>query len=178
MTDSTPTIKGIFVKAHVTAMKEEKGEEGLRLLEEKYGGPLTFQNTDNIPLRDEVKLLECSVELLQPDIPKDKISYEAGRLHFKNFLKTPFARVLFPFFKNQFKLMMLQAHNIAGHVFQGVTFTTEDIGEHEVKVMTTHNDYPIEHFQGFLKEWMEYAGLNGIVTATKRDDTYEYRMKW
>ena len=100
MNEATPTIKGIFVKAHIDSMKQEKGEEGLRLLEEKYGKPLTFDNADNIPLHDEISLLECATEILDPSLPKEKVAYEAGRLHFKNFLTTPFAKILFPFFKN------------------------------------------------------------------------------
>lgn len=178
MSDSTPTIKGIFVRAHVDSIKKEKGNEGLALLEERYGKPLTFNNSDNVPLHDEVTLLECATEILDPSLPKEKVSYEAGRLHFKNFLTTPFARIILPFFKNQFKVMMLQSHNIAGHIFQGVSFTAEDLGEKSVKMIMKNNDYPIEHFQGFLQEWMHYSGLEGTIEAVKKEDSYEYLMKW
>lgn len=178
MNESVPTIKGVFVKAHVSSMKKDKGEEGVRLLEEKFGKPLTFANTDDIPLHDEVKLLECATEILNPDLPKEKTAYEAGRLHFKNFLTTPFGRIILPFFKNQFKLMMLQSHNIAGHVFRGVTFMTEDLGEKSVKIVMKHGDYPIEHFQGLLQEWMNYSELSGKVEANKKDGEYEYILRW
>lgn len=177
-TKSEPTIKGIFVKSHIDSIKKAKGEDGLKLLEEKYGSPLIFKNADSIPVRDEVRLLECATEILSPDLPKEQVSFEAGRLHFKDFLTTPFARILFPFFKNQFKTMMLQSHNIAGHIFEGVTFTAVDLGENSVKVIMKNNDYPLAHFQGLLQEWMNYSELHGNVEAVKRDDAYEYTMKW
>jgi uncharacterized protein (TIGR02265 family) len=178
MSDKTPTIKGIFVKSHIKGLEKEKGEEGVRLLGEKFGKPLDFKNSDSIPIRDEVRLLECAVEILNQDLPKEKIAYEAGRLHFKNFLTTPLAKILFPFFKGQFKLMMMQAQSIAGHVFEGVEFTSSELGEKNVKVSIKNNDYPLEHFQGLLQEWMNYSDLKGTVEAVKVDDAYEYVLRW
>lgn len=179
MSDRPPTIKGVFLKSHIKGIQKEKGDEGVRLLAEKYGKPLDFNNSDNVPIRDEVRLLECAVEILNQDpLPKEKISYEAGRLHFRNFLTTPIARILFPFFKGQFKVMMLQAKSIAGHIFEGVDFVSSELGEKSVKICLKNNDYPIEHFQGLLQEWMHYSGLEGTVEAVKTDDAYEYTMRW
>jgi uncharacterized protein (TIGR02265 family) len=121
MSENTPTIKGIFLKSHINGIRKEKGEEGIRLLEQKYGKPLDFKNTDNVPVREEVHLLECAVEILSDEIlPKEKVSYESGRLHFKNFLTTPIAKIIFPYFKNQFKLMIMNAQNIEVHIFERV----------------------------------------------------------
>lgn len=177
--NETPTIKGVFVKSHIAAVRREKGDEGVEQLEKKYGKPLVFKNSDNVPIRDEVFLIECAVQILsKTPIPKEKVSYEAGRLHFKDFLTTPLAKILFPFFKNQFKLLMMQARSIAGHVFQGVDFSSVDLGEKAVKVVTKNNDYPVEHFQGLFQEWMEYSGLKGTVEQAIVEDSYEYTMKW
>ncbi len=74
--------------------------------------------------------------------------------------------------------MMLQTQNIAGHIFQGVQFQAEDLGEKSVKVSMRNNDYPLSHFQGLLQEWMNYSGLHGTVAAVKTDDAYNYTMKW
>ncbi len=179
MNSNIPTIKGIFVRSHIERIKKEKGEEGVRLLEEKFGKPLVIKNTDNVPIKDEVHLLECAVELLSNEsLSGTKLSYEAGRLHFTNFLTTPLAKILFPFFKSQFKMIMLQTRNIAGHVFEGITFTSVDLGENGVKVILTNNDYPIEHFQGFFQEWLNYSELHGTVEAVKVEDAYEYTIRW
>lgn len=160
-------------------MQKEKGEAGVRLLAEKYGKPLDFKNSDKIPVSEEVRLLECAVEILISEpLAKEKISYEAGRLHFKNFLTTPIARILFPFFKGQFKTMMMEAKNIAGHIFEGVEFTSTELGERSVQIRLKNNDYPVEHFQGLLQEWMNYSGLHGNVEANKIDEVYEYTLKW
>lgn len=176
---STPTIKGIFVKSHINAVQREKGEEGLRLLTQSYGKPLNFNNTDHVPIRDEVKLLECALQILSPvPLAKEKIAYESGRLHFKNFLTTPIAKIFFPYFKGQFKLMMMNARTIAGHIFEGVAFRSIDLGEKSVQLMLKNNDYPIEHFQGLLQEWLTYSGLKGTVTAQEKDDAYIYTLQW
>jgi len=175
----TPTIKGIFVKSHVEAVRREKGDEGLKLLEEKYAKPLNFKNSENVPLRDEVRLIEYALEILSDKpIPKEDFAYEAGKLHFRNFLTTPFAKILFPFFKNRFRLVTMQAHNIAGHVFEGVRFYSVGLADKSVKVVMKNNDYPIDHFRGFLQEWMEYSGLQGTVIAEDKDGAYEYTLEW
>ncbi len=179
MDSQTPTIKGIFVKSHINRIKKEKGDDGLHLLEEKIGHPLDFKNTDNVPLRDEVAILEAAVRILSKEpLPEEKVSLEAGKLHFNNFLTTPLAKILFPFFKDKFKTVMMQTQNIAGHVFEGVNFTSMVLGEKEVRITMRNNDYPIEHFQGFFQEWMKYSGLNGSVDAVKTDGAYEYTMRW
>jgi uncharacterized protein (TIGR02265 family) len=179
MANVTPTIKGIFVKSHINAVKEKKGSEGIKLLEQQYGEPLDFKNTDNVLVSKEVKLIEYITQILaDTPIPDDQLAYEAGKQHFRDFATTPLARIVLPFFKNQFKSVIMQAQSIAGHVFQGVIFSSQDLGEHEVKLTMKNNDYPLDHFKGFFQAWMEYSGLHGTVTATNHDGSYDYVMKW
>ncbi|OGK18391.1 hypothetical protein A3G67_03825 [Candidatus Roizmanbacteria bacterium RIFCSPLOWO2_12_FULL_40_12] len=176
--EKRPTIKGIFVKSHIKAVFQKAGKEGVELLQKKYGKSLQFRNSESVPIREEVKIIELSLDILEPDFTGNK-KFEAGRLHFRNFATTPLANIIFSAFKKNFKLMMMQSPNIAGHVFQGVRFVSEDLGEKAVKVIMENNDYPIEHFGGLFYEWMLFAGYEGTVEQQSiGSDKYAYIMKW
>jgi|SRR3989338_7605559 len=179
---NTPTIKGIFVNSHIKAVSGKLGETGRAKLEKLFGDSIVFRNSDNVPIRDEVKLIECAVTVLSGDrVSKNNLEYEAGRLHFADFTTTPLAKILFSIFRKNFKLMMLQTKNIAGHVFQGIKFSSYDLGGNNVKVMMENNDYPLDHFRGLFQAWMEYAGLKGKVVGKinkSKSSTYEYIMTW
>ena len=175
-----PTIKGIFVNSHINKVRKEKGEEGLKELEKKFGMSLKFGNLEDVPVREEVRLIECALEVLrgQP-ISDTERTFEAGRLHFINFSGTPFGRIIFSQFKNNFKMMMMNAPSIAGHVFKGVRFYSEEVGANSVKVTMENNDYPIDHFRGLFQEWMNFSGLDGTVEANETaPNRYEYLMSW
>ncbi len=175
-----PTIKGMFVKSHVDAVRELKGDDGVRRLEELFGKPVMFTNSQDVYVSDEVKLIECAYDVLDGSAQgAETRSFEAGKLHFRNFTKTPFGKIIFSVFRPNFKQMMLQSSTIAGHVFRGVKFTSEDLGKTSVAVTTDNNDYPIEHFRGLFSEWMQYAGLHGTVTAQEPSPgQYRYEMTW
>jgi uncharacterized protein (TIGR02265 family) len=174
-----PTIKGIFVNSHVKAVEKALGDWGLEQLELKFGQPLNFGMTDNVPIRTEIKLLECAVQLLTSEpIPLDKLALESGRLHFKNFTSTPLGLMVFAIFRNKLKQSLMQANNVAQHVFQGTMFRSYDIGPKSVKVVMENNDYPAAHFQGFFLEWMKFAQLQGKVNVEIIGDTFEYTLEW
>lgn len=179
-TFQTPVIKGIFVKSHIHALKKEKGEAGLAELQKKYNKPLNFKNSDNVPVSEEIKIIEFVYEILNgTSEDKSKRAFEAGRLHFKNFVSTPFAKIIFPLFRKKFKIIMLSSKNIASHVFRGVKFYSEEISEKCVKIKMENATYPIEHFAGLFFEWMKYSGVKGEVEENKLSETtYEYILKW
>lgn len=174
-----PTIKGIFVNSHIKALQTKKGDEAVILLEKQFGKPINFKNSEDVLVSDEVKIIELTLSIMSDTlIPKEKLAFEAGRLHFQNFVTTPLAKIIFSLFKNSFKLMMLNSEKIAGHVFQGVEFKTADLSENSVKVTMKNNDYPLDHFKGLFYEWMSFSGLTGEVAAKKTGDLYEYTMTW
>jgi uncharacterized protein (TIGR02265 family) len=177
---AAPTIKGIFVMSHVRALAKEKGEEALKELERRFGRPINFKNSDNVPIRTEVEIIEHALDIASPhNLSESERHLEGGKLHFKNFSQTPLGRLVLPAFRGQFKLLMMQANNIAGHVFQGVRFFSEDIGEKGVRVTMDNNDYPLEHFQGFFTEWLHYSGLEGEVGAEDMGgNRYIYTVHW
>ena len=175
-----PTIKGIFVKSHIRALRRKKGELAVRELERRFGKPLRFKNSESVAVRDEVRLLELIVDITHRKrlTPRQR-AYQAGRLHFQNFATTPFARIIFSLFKKRFKMLLLQAQNIAGHVFRGVRFTSQSLGPKSISLIMENNDYPIEHFRGLFQSWMTFAGLSGSVSArTIAPKTYQYIFRW
>ncbi len=176
---NTPTIKGIFVNSHIRAVEKVQGAEGLRKLKEQYGGNLDYKNSEDVPVREEVKIIECALDILSPQIPPEERAFEAGKLHFRNFVTTPLAKIVFSMFRQNFKLMMMQSPNIAGHVFRGVHFSAEDLGPQSVRLTMTNNDYPIDHFRGLFAEWMEYSGCKGDISEAEIEpNTYQYTMEW
>src|SRR5262245_22308856 len=97
----TPTIKGIFVRSHLQAVQDKKGSDGLATLAQKFGKPLLFSNLQDVPIKEEEKIIELCLELLEGyPVSESKLHYEAGRLHFRNFTNTPLARILFSVFKS------------------------------------------------------------------------------
>lgn len=180
MADRVPTIKGMFVKSHVAAVRRLKGEEGVRALAAACGLPLDFRNSDDVPVHDEIRIIECALDLLTGgNVPPGERAFEAGRLHFRNFTTTPLARIIFALFRRNFRLMMVQAGHLGGHVFEGIRFSSVEEGPTRVIVRMENADYPIDHFRGLFQEWMLYSGAAGTVEARRIDrGIYEYRMEW
>lgn len=180
MSQKTPTIKGIFVNSHIKIVLQKKGKRGIKRLEALYGRPLQFRNFQNVPVREEVKIIEAALKVLSDHlIPESHLAFEAGRLHFRDFTTTPLAQIIFSVFRKRFKQLMLHSKNIAGHVFQGVRFFSQEMGPKSVKVIMENNDYPIDHFQGLFQEWMDFAGLKGTVVGSQTEpNRYEYTMNW
>jgi uncharacterized protein (TIGR02265 family) len=180
MADMAPTIKGIFVMSHIRALEAAKGKEAVEELKRRYGKPIDFKNSQDVPLREEITIIEHTLDL-SSNTPVDPAqrSREAGKLHFRNFSNTPLGKLVLPIFRSRFKLLMMNADNIAGHVFHGVHFHSEDRAPKEVRIVMNNNDYPLEHFQGFFEQWLEYAGLHGEVKAEDLgENRYEYVIRW
>ena len=175
-----PTIKGIFVNSHIQMVRRELGEAGVRQLEERMGMPLRFRSTEDVPVRDEVRLIEHALDLTSREtFTGNARAFEAGRLHFRNFTTTPWAKVLFTLFPRNFRFMTLHAKTVAERVFSGVRFASEDLGEHTVRVTMENADYPIEHFRGLFQEWMTFFGYQGMVDARRLgSQRFEYTMHW
>lgn len=180
MAKQEPRIKGVFVNSHVKALEAKKGAAGVRELARRYGAPVRFKNSEDVPVREEVKIIELTLDIMsEKPVPPERRAFEAGRLHFRNFSTTPLARIIFSMFKKDFKLLMMQCANIAGHVFKGVDFTSEDLGPTSVRVGMKNNDYPIDHFRGLFQAWMDFSGKTGVVTAQASETgAYAYTMKW
>lgn len=176
----TPTIRGVFVNSHVDAVRRSKGEEGIRALEERYGKPVRFGNTERVPVREEIKIIEIAFQILS-EIPAtaEQLTFEAGRFHFRNFITTPLGKFVFSFFKDSFKSVMLRATAVAEQIFEGVEFSTQDLGPTSVKVTMKNNDYPLGHFKGLFHEWMHQSMGQGRVQASETPDgAFEYVMTW
>lgn len=164
-----PTIKGLFVNSHLKFLKKQKGQEAVLELQRRVGKPLKFGNLQNVPVEDEIKIIDCIVDILQGDMPAQKRAYEAGRLHFRNFLRTSVAKFIYAQSKVSPKLVFLMAGKIAAQIFKGLEFQSEGIGKQTVKITIKQNPYPLEHFQGFFQEWLSALGYLGTVTAEQTE---------
>ncbi len=78
------STRGIFVASHVGAVRNAKGKIGSQELEQQLGKPLNFGGTELVPILDELKIIDLSLDILSDNlIPQSPPEYESGRLHFK-----------------------------------------------------------------------------------------------
>jgi uncharacterized protein (TIGR02265 family) len=175
-----PTIKGIFVNSHIRAVEKAHGAAGLARLETLVGQPLDFGASQDVPVSLEVRVIEAAVQLLvDHPVPEEEVAFEAGRLHYRNFKGTPWAKVIFGMFPRDFAFMVRHSPVIAERVFKGVRFEAVELGPKTLKLAMDNADYPIDHFKGFFQEWMRDYGLHGSVVGqaiTPRH--FDYVMAW
>ena len=175
-----PTIKGIFVNSHIRAVEKAHGAAGRARLETLVGQPLDFSASQDVPVSLEVRVIEAAVQLLvDHPVPEDEVAFEAGRLHYRNFKGTPWAKVIFGMFPRDFAFMVRHSPVIAERVFKGVIFEAQELGSKTLKLTMDNADYPLDHFKGFFQEWMQDYGLHGTVVgqaATQR--RFDYVMTW
>lgn len=185
----------MFVNAHVRKLQDSHGEGALAELKKRYGDRVFFGNLEQVPVREEVKILEVALDIIRgmhaPKLSNDERSFEAGRLHFKNFTQTPFGRILLssmPHTPAGYTELMIASRYIVRHIFSNLGFEREVIAPNIFKLVMNNNDYPIEHFRGLFFEWMTVWELREPEVAA-RDITpsfvgaqsprrYEYVMHW
>lgn len=180
MDDDRPKIKGIFVNSHIKAVLRQKGPQAVEELEKRFGSPLRFKNSDDVPVRDEVRLIELALDILSdPAPPASARSFEAGRLHFRNFITTPFAKIINPLIRFEFHHLIYRLSSVAEYIFRGVKFSTREIRPNCAEVILENNDYPLDHFRGLFHEWLEFSGQKGSVTAAVvPPNKYVYTVEW
>jgi hypothetical protein len=173
-----PTIKGAFVNSHIQALRNQNGEEAVKELQRLFGKSLVFRPEDDIPIVDEVAILEHIV-VMRGDSP-DEVTrrYEAGQLHFKNFTTTYLWRIIGPLVEANVNILLLNTKHFANFVFRNVTFNSEALNARAVKVRMTAIDYPIEHFEGFFDALLARAKLSGHVESIELPTGYEYVIRW
>lgn len=175
-----PTIKGIFVNSHIRAVEKAHGEKGRARLETLVGRPLAFGAAEDVPVALEVRVIEAAVELLVPGpVDADDVPFEAGRLHYRNFKGTPWAKIIFGMFPRDFSFMILHSPVIAERVFKGVGFQASLVAPRTIKLVMDNADYPLAHFKGFFQAWMEDYGVAGtVVGQAVTPRRFEYVMSW
>ena len=175
-----PTIKGIFVNSHIRAVEKAHGPEGRARLETLVGQPLDFTASQDVPVSFEVRVIEAAVELLvDHPVAQEDVGFEAGRLHYRNFKGTPWAKVIFGMFPRDFAFMVRHSPIIAERVFKGVTFEAMELGPKTLKLVMGNADYPLDHFKGFFQEWMrDYGLLGSVVGQAVTARRFDYIMTW
>jgi len=167
--------------SHVNKLRHEKGEEAVHELERRFGSSVKFKNMQDVPVRDEVRIIELALDILG-GAPVDvaELAYEAGRLHLRNFMGTAFGVIIssaLPKSRDGFRMLLLRSGYIARHVFKNSNFNARSDGN-DVIVAMDNSDYPIEHFRGFFTEWMSYWGLEAPNVSARETTphTFEYVM--
>jgi uncharacterized protein (TIGR02265 family) len=177
------TIKGMFVNSHVEALRKKSGERAVEELERRFGRPIRFDRFAAVPIRDEVAILEHSLDLMnQGALTGRERALAAGGLHFTNFTETPLGHFLMtslPRTAGSFRSILHNTPSIARVVFAHTTFRCEEY-EQKLVITISNCDYPLEHFQGFFEEWMRYWGLQESRAAGRAmgEGIVEYRLSF
>lgn len=178
-----PLIKGLFINSHIEWLRSQMGDEAVYELNVRLGKFDGYNALDDYPVREEVRVIETALDIVHEDIDPADRSFEAGRLHFRNFVRTTYGSMvvgLMPRTSEGFKSLLLHAAAIARFVFRNTNFTSEEVGVREVRVTMDHNDYPIDHFRGLLYEWALFWEVqNPVVTAQEEAPRrYVYTVRW
>lgn len=173
-------IKGVFVNSHVKVLEKIKGKESIKALEKKLGRKANFKYLDDVPVSQEVKIIDFTLkELQKPSEGKKDMDFESGRLHFKNFVSTPYGRMLMSVLEKDIKKMLLSAPKFIKHIFKNVSVKSKEIDQKRVKIWFENSGYPLNHMRGVLYEWLVQWGYNGEVKARKiSPNILEYIVKW
>lgn len=179
MGDSEPTIRGLFVMSHVNALEAKKGRDGIVELLARYGKPIRFSAFENVPLREEVAIIEHCLDIMtDAAVPPDRRAFEAGKLHFANFSQTELGGLILPLFRSNVRAFLMNANHIAGYVFSGVRFISEERAPGDIRIIMENIDYPLDHFAGFFHGVLEYGGLEGNVVGQDLGGSYAYDICW
>lgn len=176
-----PTIKGLFVNSHIRALEAERGHAGLIALQRKLGHPARYSTTDDVPVGEEIRILEHIVDMTSPALlSAEERAREAGRLHFRNFSTTVMWTLVQQIFGANFKFLIMQSSRIASWVFRGIEFESIDLGGTHVRIVMYNDDYPLAHFHGFFEQWLALSGVTrGDVCAdATQPGRYEYTISW
>lgn len=176
-----PTIKGIFVNSHINFLKKYGGENALEKLENKMQKSIKFSTWQDVSLSDEIKIIEHVFDIVYPSsgLSPEGRSFEAGRLHFRNFSTTPFGKILFTALPKNFRATLLKLPMIIKHIFKNLDFSVTGISKNQVKIEVSNINYPPEHFSGLFHEWMVFWKLQGKIDAKiKSDISCEYLISW
>ena len=176
-----PTIKGIFVNSHINFLKKYGGEDALEKLEKKMQKKIKYSTWQDVPMSEEIQIIEYVFDIVYPSAvvsEKDR-SFEAGRLHFRNFITTPFGKILFTALPKNFKGTLLKLPMIIKHIFKNLEFSVTGLSKNKVKIEVSNMNYPPEHFSGLFHEWMVFWKLHGRIDAKiKSDISCEYLISW
>jgi uncharacterized protein (TIGR02265 family) len=184
MHHKTPLIKGMFINSHIDRLRREKGEAAVYELKISIGRYEGYNNFDDYPVREEIKVIETVLDILS-DGKVDPVhrSFEAGRLHFRDFAETVFGKMTLGLATKTpegFRRLMQMVNYIGQYVFKHTNFTSKVVDEHSVTITMENNDYPIDHFKGLFFEWAHYWGLkNPKVSAyIIAPNKFEYTVMW
>ncbi len=165
---SRPTIEGLFVNSHLRAFSRERGSEGLAELLRRTGHEHHYASTDDVPVVDEIQLLECIVDITSPvSLSHEERQAEAGRLHLRNFSTTTMWTLVEQLIGRNLKFLFMQSSWIGAWVFTGIQFTSEDLGENRVRITMSNSEYPIAHFKAFFEQWLHELSVDGTVDAAE-----------
>ena len=173
------TIKGMFVNSHVRVLREREGSTAVGELGRRFGGTIHFRPLEDVPVRDEVRIIEIVLDLMgEHGLTGAARAEAAGRLHFTNFSHTSLGTALLgalPHTPKSFLTLISNAPLIARNVFSNTNFDAE-VRRDSVVISVDNCDYPPEHFAGFFGEWMRAWELEEARVRTRApgEGAYEY----
>lgn len=176
------TVKGMMAIAQVERVRSERGEEGLRELEECYGKPLQFDYEAEVPARDYIRLVYCAFDVLEIHLREgESRDFAVGRFHFDNFSRAPFGKLLTQQeVCGNWKQALLNAPSFSSHMAENQRFITQDLGPKKLSIEWISSMLSIEHFRGWFCEWGYVCGIQPIITGKVLgpEEHQYYEIEW
>lgn len=162
----TPVIKRSFVNPHVEAVRAQLGDAGVAELEKRSGVSLGgLLPLVMVPVAERILL--SAVVLLDPDIDREHIHIEAGKVQLDHFADTVLGRMILSTFSGNPMPLIKGLHALMGHIYDNTDFRSVIENEREAVVTIYNNGYHQEHFIGFFSELIRRCGLHGSVFGTQ-----------
>ena len=171
------TVKGMFLKNLVETVKQKKGPEGLKKLEDKFGD-LRFSGIKDYPVETEIKLQKAAMEVIFGKVSPDNY-VEFGKLGFLTYANSLIGKTIFSLLGKDVKKIALGVPTAINTISSGFKITVTDLGAQKVSIRMINNPYITQYYEGVYKGAMEYLNVQGkIEVNVLREHDYEYILEW
>ena len=174
------TVSGFSMKSVIGQVEKEKGPEGLKELEEKYGNSIEFYSFRRYAFEDKDKLTDAACEVLYGDKTHESY-YKLGKVAFKYYTGTTAGKVIMSFFAKDIKSAMLGMPRALSSMQKQEDFKmeVEDLGPKKIKFIMTNSPYKAPYLAGLMAASAEHFGVKPVVTWKKiSSNSCELYAEW
>lgn len=172
------TIKGMFLKNLINMVKQDKGAEGLKKLEQEFGDKINFSAMRDYPIETEMKLHKAIMKVIFGEESLDNYR-KLGQMNMHYYANSIVGKTIFSLVGKDLKSSALRAQKFINTIASGIKIEFTDLDETKMKTVIQGLPYPIEYYQGIFEESLKYFKKIGTVTTEKTGpDEYTYIADW
>jgi len=171
------TVKGFVLKGVLKIVKKEKGEKGLKQLEQKFGS-LKFSAFNDYPTETNAELRKMAAEVIYGK-HDEETEYLFGKITFESYADSLIGKTMFSLLGNNLKKVAMGLPKILSTVNKGLESEVEDLGSKKVRIRMKNNPYHIKYHEGVWAAGAEFFKEKYKITSrVLAPGDYEYVMEW